>query len=559
MKRRTFVRTSASAALAGVTPRLWSSHHRMAGARTAKFSEQSLAITLNDPRVRAMALSAVDAARTAGAQYAAVRATNTITRRVRGDTKAPPQTVQLGLSVRALVNGYWGWAATPTISADEAVRVARVATTFAKQGASHGPPRTSVFEPMPAVHGEWMTPVKVDPFTLDVRDVSLWLAGMSGDLADLGGARSAPPSSAWTHVNRDRNVSVASVEFGKQERLLSTTDGTLILQTVVTTTPQFSVPYRGQLLEIPQFNQTVQAGWERVTEPPLADWFRREMDRADTTPSTLPMKQLDIGRYDMVLSARAMAQVLNRTLAPATELDRILGYEATTSGTSYLGANPLTALGKAAASPLVTIRADRSAPLSLATAKWDDDGVSPEDFVLIKQGVLVDYPTTREHTALLAPYYQKQAQAVRSHGCAMAPSALEEPMQHTPNLTMEPGQNTADVESLVQDVEHGVMVDALKSVDVDWQCLGVYCVSFDATEIRHGKRASRLPSESHNAIIFRADEFWKHIQTLGGRGSAEHYAVGSAKGKPVQTTEYSITAVPARITQLAVIDPTRRG
>lgn len=557
MRRREFVRYSAGMLTIGFP----GTTARAAAVRTLQSTRVNpeLSTTLRDPSVTAIALSAVDAARSAGAHYAAVRLTNTMRGAASSEETGPSQTVVLGLSVRAWVNGFWGWAATPVLSTDEAVRVAHQATAFATQTVSRSAPsaeraRTELTTSQ-AVRGEWGTPVKLDPFALDPVELHLWLTGMAGQLSDICDARGAPKSSAWTQ--RSGLHCSVSATFQKQERLFASTDESFTLQTVVTIAPWNSVQYRDRSLSIPHYSGIeVQGGWEHIVETPLVELFEREMDRADAAPVPLPQRDLAIGRYDTVLSAEAMAQVLAATLGPATELDRALGYEANASGGSYLGPDPLQQLERPVASPLVTITADRSRPTGLATIKWDEEGQLPDDFTLVKGGVLRDYQTTCDQALWLAPWYAKHNRPICGHGCSMAPTALDEPLQHTPNLTLQPGAHAADTEMLIRDLDQGLLITGLQ-LTADWQSLQCFSPSIRAIEIRKGKRVSAVTSTM--ALVFDARQFWKNLMAIGGPESAvDCGSFASVKGDPQQGTSYSIHAVPARIQQLAIINATRR-
>jgi TldD protein len=362
-----------------------------------------------------------------------------------------------------------------------------------------------------------------------------------------------------------------SASFEKQERLFASTDGTLLTQTVILTSPNLQLQYPDgtPLILDPTFNTPIQAGWERIAETPLVSLLEQAMDRADTAPPPPPTKPLDIGQYDVVFSANAMAQLLNTTLGAATHFDSAVGEEAYAGYVSYLGPDPLKFLGTQIASPLVTVTAERSNPIGVATVRWDEEGVAPRDFPLLTKGVLENYQTTRAQAARLAPWYQKHGQPVQSLGCAMAPSALEETLQHTPNLVLHPGTGSATEASLVADLEYGLHITTMQpptrnnngpaafGMVMDWQYSHAYITPVVATEIRHGKPVSATPLYNALAMVFRTSELWKNVQALGGAGSLE-YAGGfiSSKGDPVQSTRHSIGAVPARIKQLTVVDTT---
>jgi hypothetical protein len=131
-------------------------------------------------------------------------------------------------------------------------------------------------------------------------------------------------------------------------------------------------------------------------------------------------------------------------------------------------------------------------------------------------------------------------------------------MQHTPNLVLHPGPGNATEESMVRELDHGVHVAANLNLTVDWMCANAYSFTAVATEIRRGTpvRTFRIC-----ALIFRSDQFWKNVDALGGAKSAAYMGseafprLESRKGDPKQATQYSVGAVPARVKQIAVVNP----
>ena len=546
MKRRAFLGTSTGAALTLALP-----HRRNRRLPPSHWlATPPGAPTLRDPRVKALALTALDAAKTAGARYADVRLTYTTVRGFRGNK--PNEYITLGLSVRALVDGYWGWAATPVVAEAEAPRVGREAARLAQTNSASSQPRHVEWGTIPVVSdGTWSTSIRIDPFEIAIDELIDWQNGLSQYIFDLGVYRGSPGTEMGSTVG---------VRMTKQERVFSSTEGSYLSQTVYITAPTIQFKYYGAGGEIhlPQ----AQVGWEYVADLPVHDLIRQEMDRIDAFRKRppLPIKPLDVGRYDIVCAAGPMASLLTETFGAATQVDRALGYEANAGGTSYLGPDPLRYLGTRVAAPLVTVTADRSMPKALATIHWDDDGVMPEDFTLIKDGVLVDYQTTREQAAWLAPWYQQRGTPIRSHGCAATPDALSYTMQHTPNLTLQPGRAELGLEDLIASMEYGLLIGDL-NVDMDFQHLnGLGEKPPNAPpwiEVRHGKRVAGVVG---GALLFRSPELWKNLMALGGPKSQRWFDAGvSEKGEPSQSTEYSVAAVPALIKQVAVIDPTRRA
>jgi TldD protein len=251
-----------------------------------------------------------------------------------------------------------------------------------------------------------------------------------------------------------------------------------------------------------------------------------------------------------------MASLLSETFGTATEVDRAVGYEANADGTSYLGPILTEVLGTPVAAPLVTVTANRSAPAQLATARWDDEGVEPNDFTLVQAGQLIDYQTTRESAAWLAPWYHQQQRSVRSHGCANAPSALELTMEHTPNLVLNPTSRGETWTELLSTLDHGIALHGLGAL-MDQQHLNGLAISGKVFEIKRGRRTARL---SDAAFLFRSPEFWKSITALGGPASTQWFCNGSStKGEPQQATAFSVNAVPAIVKNIATIDLKRKA
>jgi TldD protein len=570
LPRREFVRTTTGAALAmAVAPRAW--RRRLGGDPLGP-------MVLRDPRVKALAMQALDAARSAGAQYADVRLTYTINSNggiqfiYVPDTDDPWET--LGVGVRALVDGCWGWASRPDLSVDAGVWAGREAVRLAKASAVGGLTHRVEWGTVPPVpNGEWTTPIDIDPFEIALDELFDWRDGWMSHADDLGVS------------------GTAKFDFQKQERVFASTEGSYITQTLYQLGHEFKITYRGRdsILR----NGEVAAGWEYIVKVPWDDLIRQEKERIDAAIAhPLPVKSFEIGSYDVAFSADTMAQLLGYTLGSATQLDVALGYQVAAGVSSYLGPDPLTFLGTAVASPLVTVTADRSRPQGMATVKWDEEGVVPEDFTLIKDGVLVDYQTTREQAAWLAPWYARQGQAIRSHGCAAAPDAGYMAMQHMPNLTLHPGQADLSLEDLVAGMDTGLVMETPES-SVDWQsrngtikAKGQPHGMLAVWEVRRGKRVAQYEFGEYRTVAyprspkskpwpwvrFSTSVFWKNVVALGGPKSVVQGGGSSAKGigsvlagdgddpweedgvSADQSVSCSISAVPALITRLAVAD-----
>jgi TldD protein len=376
--------------------------------------------------------------------------------------------------------------------------------------------------------------------------------------------------SAWVNLaGRYRGGSATMrATFTRDERAVATTDGAYFTQTLYQSGGRYEFGRRPTTTSTTRGAQNrsgegiakgltkTGAGWEIFLDADLPGQLPALYEAANPNDiSKLAKKPGTIGRYDVVFDAVTMGSLLLETIGKATQLDRALGFEANASGTSYLGPDPLAFLGhEQVAAPVVTVVANRSMSRGLGTVKWDDEGVEPDDFVLVQDGVLVDYQTTRDQTHVLAPWYAKHGRPVRSHGCAGADTAWAFPMQHMPNLVLVPGKQDIGFSELVAGISHGLAVmDG--SVQTDFQ-ERTGTGSGQIREIVNGKLGSEVQGLG---FLFNTTQLWKNVRALGGAQSTLQIPSSESKGQPVQSTSFSIQAVPVQVANVDFIDPARKA
>jgi TldD protein len=234
-----------------------------------------------------------------------------------------------------------------------------------------------------------------------------------------------------------------------------------------------------------------------------------------------------------------------------------MGYEANARGTSYLD-DPVAMLGREmVAAPAITVTANRSMPAGAATVKWDEEGVEPREFSLVRAGVLTDFQTTRESSAWLAEAYAREGRPAQgSLGCAGAASALEAPQLQPPNLRLAPGKERLSFDDLAKGLGNGVMVKRGYAAP-DFNALNGLVLNGGSTlfaEIKRGQRVARFKS-TKTAVVFRAPELWKGVLAIGGPESLKLSALERYKGEPLQVSKHTVETPPLAVRQLALIDP----
>ena len=498
---------------------------------------------IRDPRIKELAFRAVEAAKAAGASYVDVRLMH---KRIRTFSFAnltnTADAEELTVGVRALVDGYWGFAGSPVWSPEEMARLGREAVQHAKVNAL-GLARAVELAPRPIVtDAHWETPVEIDPFEVSPFEIVDYQKGL-----EYFAARN-PRFSLKHELTR----------FELREEAFACSDGSYLTQRLfsseglctLTYTPEAGVQVEWPLEGLSRAS----VGWELYKRQPMRDRIEQLMEEM-REHCKLPVKPVEVGRYAVVCDAESVARLVDATLGAATELDRALGYEANADGTSYLN-NPLAMMGAfEVAGPMLTLTANRSEPGGAATVRWDAEGVEPDEFTIVKEGILTDFQTTRESAGWLAECYRRRGQPVRSHGCAVAESGNHAPLQRRPNLVIFPGTESLDFDDLVGGLEDGIAVKGL-DVEIDFQGLSGLGVGQRVYEIKGGRPVARIVGAG---FLFRAPELWKSIAALGGPESVRRYGLATRKGQPAQVAYHSVTAPPAVFEQFTVIDVLRKA
>jgi TldD protein len=495
-----------------------------------------------DAAYRDLAMLALDAARSAGASYADVRINRNrermvSTREQRVTSLMDDETMGFGL--RVLVDGTWGFAASRDLTPDEIARVARQAAEQAR--ANHAarlrPVALAPAEVHP--HGEWRSPIEIDPFEVDIADqVAVLLAA----------------NEAALRVPRARFVN-SSMAFVREEKTFASTDGTFTEQTVYRSWPTLTVTAvsaDGSDFQTRMSTpvQPMGLGYEHVRD---SDFPGNAPIWAEEAVEKLSAKPVEPGRYDLVLMPSHLFLTIHESIAHPTELDRIMGYEANFAGTSFISP-PEDFLGSFRYGPeWMQIQGERSAPGGLATVGYDDEGVRPRDYLIVKDGILHDLQTTREQAPWLADWYRRIGEPVRSHGNSLAQSWADVQFQRMPNINLLPNaERDVTFEELIGDVERGIVIEGRGSYSIDQQRYNAQFGGQVYHEIRNGRITGMLKDVAYQ---MRTPEFWNSMDLTGGPSS---YELGGTfrdgKGQPSQAIAVSHGCAPTRFRGADVIN-----
>jgi TldD protein len=539
MKRRDFVRhsalTAAGLGIAGNSNLL----HGILVPTTL-----GLGITQDRDALGAVALNA---ASMAGADYADIRISTNRTQRM--GTRETIVTGVMdsetsGFGIRVLVDGTWGFAASRDVSQDEVARVARVAVAQAR--ANRAAQRRPVeLAPLDWTgRGEWRSPVEIEPFDIPIEDKVALL--LEANLAAM-----AVPGIAFASSN---------MSFLREEKYFASTEGVITDQTIYKAAGGVNVtavaPDRSDFQSRSSTDVMPKGvGYEHILASDLVGGAPRW---AEDAVQKLSAKSVDPGRYDLVLRPSHLWLTIHEAIAHPTELDRIMGFEANYAGTSFIS-SPEEFLGKFRYGPdIMNIQGERKTPGALSTVGWDDEGVKPDEYLIVKDGILNDLQTTREQAPWLTDWYRSQGHTMRSHGNSYGQSWAVTQFQRMPNVNLLPHpERDVSEEELIGGVENGILIDGDGSFSIDQQRYNAQFGGQTYFEIKGGKITGMLKDVAYQ---IRTPEFWNAMDLIGGESTyLMAGAFGDAKGQPAQSNSISHGCPTTRHRDITIINTGRRA
>jgi TldD protein len=539
MKRREFVRHSAVAAAGlGVVGNSSFPH----GILTPTTLGRGISQDRDD-----LGAAALNAARAAGADYADVRISTNRTQRMATRERIVAGVMDSetsGFGVRVLVDGTWGFAASREVTVDEVARVARVAVAQAR--ANRAAQRRPVeLAPLDWTgRGEWRSPVDIEPFDIPIEDkVALLLQANEAAMAVTGVAFAS-----------------SNMSFLREEKYFASTEGVITDQTIYKTAGGVNVTaVSADRSDFQSRNSTdvmpKGVGYEHIL---ASDLVGRAPGWAEEAVAKLSAKPVQPGRYDLVLRPSHLWLTIHESIAHPTELDRIMGFEANYAGTSFIS-SPEEFLGSFRYGPeIMNIQGERITPGALSTVGWDDEGVKPDEYLIVKDGILNDLQTTREQAPWLGDWYASQGRTVRSHGNSYGQSWDVTQFQRMPNVNLlpHPDRDVPEAE-LIDGIENGILIDGDGSFSIDQQRYNAQFGGQVYYEIKNGRITGMLKDVAYQ---IRTPEFWNGMDLIGGPSTyLMAGAFGDAKGQPAQSNSISHGCPCTRHRDITIINTGRRA
>ncbi len=472
-----------------------------------------------------------------GCEHADIRVERIRTQTIRlrdARVEAAADGEDLGLAVRVVHEGTWGFAAGVVLTAAEAVRLAEEAVLVAQVSAALNTDRVELAPEPVYPDAEWVSAYEVDPFAVPEADKTGLMIELSERLLAADGVE---------HVQSD-------VMHVKEQKYYADTAGTRTRQQRVRIHPTFTAltvdRATGGFESMRTLAPPVGRGWEYLTGDTW-DWRGELAGMPELLREKTKAPSVEPGRYDLVVDPSNLFLTIHESIGHATELDRALGYEAAYAGTSFATVDKLGSLQYG--SPLMNVTGDRTAEHGLSTVGYDDEGVAGQQWDIVRDGVLVGYQVDRNMARL--------RDLGRSNGCAFADSAAHVPVQRMANVSLQPAPDGPSTEEIISGVDRGIYVVGDKSWSIDMQRYNFQFTGQRFYKIEGGRLAGQLKDVAYQATT---TDFWGSMSRVGG---PQTYVLGGAfncgKAQPGQVAPVSHGCPSALFENTTILNTVQEG
>ncbi|MFO8110434.1 MAG: TldD/PmbA family protein [Thermoplasmata archaeon] len=436
-----------------------------------------------------------------------------------GSVESIKDNLSSGVGIRILKDG-WGFASTSTLTKQGVERAVERALKIAKASSLASPEVT--LAPVKVYRDEYVGECKKDPFKVPLEEKLELLM------------------EAEKRMKVDDRIKVtnATMMAWRFKKWFASTEGARIEQDIVqcgaginaTATDgsdmqrrsypnSFGGVFRSMGYEFIESLKMIEHG-EQVGKEVV------ELLKAEQCPSE---------EIDLILEPSQLALQIHESCGHPTELDRVLGTEASYAGTSFLTPDKLNKL--IYGSEIVNLVNDATEPRGLGTFGYDDEGVKARSVDMVRNGLFVGYQSSREDAAQIG---------VEVSGNMRADGWQNLPLVRMTNINLEPGDWSR--EEIIEETEDGIIMDTIKSWSIDDKRLNFQFGTEAGYRVRNGEIVGLIKNPTYTGITY---EFWRKCNAIAGNNEWEmHGFPNCGKGEPPQTMHVGHGCAPSRFEKI---------
>ena len=476
-----------------------------------------------------LASHCLDTARLRGAKYADVRVMHLRQRDLttkNGQVGTLAQSESIGLGVRVLASGGWGFASTDKLTRDGVSACAAQAVSIARASAL-ARRKEVVMAHEDAYIDSWVSPFRKDPFEIPLeKQLDLLLA-------------------ADAEMRRVKGVTLTEtdLQFRKIDSWFASSIGSRIHQSkVISGCGIGATSFKGEEIQKRSYpnsfgGQHALRGYELVEEMELIKNAPRIAEEAVALHSAAHCPETT---GTLILGGSQLGLQIHESVGHPIELDRVLGEEANFAGTSFLTLDKLNNLRYG--SDIVNVVADARLEHGpgLGSFAYDDEGVPAQCTDIIKNGEFRGYLSNRESAHLIG--------LKRSSGTMRTESWNRLPIIRMTNISLLPG--TWKLDNLIADTDDAILMETNRSWSIDDRRYQFQFSTEVGWEIKGGKRGRMLKNPSYSGIT---TEFWNSCDAIC---DADEWVLwgtpNCGKGQPMQTMGTGHGASPSRFRNVRI-------
>jgi TldD protein len=467
--------------------------------------------------------TALDTAKLRGATYGDARSMHIRQRDLttkNGQVGTLAQSESIGIGIRVLANGAWGFASTDKLTRDgvsacaaQAVSIAK-ASALAKRGDVKMVPENAYID-------SWQAPLQKDPFEIPLETQLDLLLKADAAMRAVKGI----------------TLTETDMQFRKIDSWYASSIGSRIHQRkVISGCGIVATSFQGTEIQKRSYpnsfgGQYQLAGYELIES---LDLLRHAPRVAEQSVALHSAAQCPEKTGTLLLDGSQLGLQIHESVGHPIELDRVLGQEANFAGTSFLTLDKLNKLKYG--SEIVNVVADARLEHGpgLGTFAYDDEGVPAQCTDIIKDGQFRGYLSNREMAQLIG--------LSRSSGTMRTESWNRLPIIRMTNISIRSGSGSP--EELIADTDDGIWMETNRSWSIDDRRYQFQFSTEVGWEIKSGKKVRMLKNPSYSGIT---TEFWNSCDAICGK---EYWTLwgtpNCGKGQPMQTMGTGHGASPAR-------------
>ncbi len=431
---------------------------------------------------------------------------------LQGNLKSNSRSTSTGVGVRVLVDGAWGFAAASSTDAldtlfDNAFQNAQTAAkrvVFPVQLADRIPV-TASFE----------SPCGIDPFSVPLNEKIDFLKRIDNKLDQ--------PRVAQRMCNI-RTVNRHIIYIDSDDVYIEKTIHDIFSDIqVVGVEKNGMAQQRSHDLRTSGYGTR---GWESLVNEP--DFENHSERIVEELMQVLDAEQCPQDTRSVILLPGIMFLQTHEVIGHALELDRILGYELSYAGGSFVRLEDFGSLQYG--SDKLTVRADALLPNSPGSFGFDDDGIPCQNTVLINKGILENAITSRQ-TVIEANTKAGRKIFSGSGGCNRACNFNRFPIERMTNINIDPG-NDGTLEDIIAATENGIVLDGDRSWSIGSNREQFHFACEIGWLVKDGQITGVVKNPTYSSDTL---PFWRALRAVGNDSTCELVQVPNCgKGLPSQ-------------------------